>query len=158
MLPRVPSGSVEMQRQELASSSRVANAQASTTGASSAPLLTAASGASICNLPSRFSNLTHSSWGFDSYKNQFKNHTRGMKRKIEAHHLIEKRFVRQFGGNTDDWSSVVLTRPEHAEFTKAWRAEIPLGFGTTQASRAQIEQAARKIYADYPEILTELGL
>jgi hypothetical protein len=39
------------------------------------------------------------------------------------------------------------------------RQAIPTGpGGTALASRAQIENAARRIYADYPEILKALGL
>jgi len=40
---------------------------------------------------------------------------------------------------------------------RAWRKAIPYSAGTRTASRAQIE-AARRIYADYPEILKALGL
>jgi hypothetical protein len=52
----------------------------------------------------------------------------------------------------------VATREEHQAFTNAWRREIPYGNGTRTASRAQIDSAARRIYADYPEILRALKL
>lgn len=40
----------------------------------------------------------------------------------------------------------------------AWRRAIPYGAGTWTASRAQIEGAARQIYAEIPEILQAVGL
>ena len=55
--------------------------------------------------------------------------------------------------------TVELTDPEHQAFTNAWRAESPYGAnGTGAATRAQIDAAARKIYANYPDILKALGL
>ncbi|MDX8036021.1 DNRLRE domain-containing protein [Lentzea sp. BCCO 10_0856] len=107
---------------------------------------------------SKFSQLTHASEGIKPYSVQ-RTVTAGHKGAIQAHHLIEKRFARQMGGNTDDWATIVLTRSEHQVFTNAWRQAIPTGpGGTALASRAQIENAARRIYADYPEILKALGL
>lgn len=61
-------------------------------------------------------------------------------------------------GNPGDWASIVTTRAEHQAFTNAWRGAIPYGAGTRAATRAQVETAARRIYADYPEILGALGL
>lgn len=84
--------------------------------------------------------------------------TAGQRGAIQAHHLIERRFARQMGGNTDDWATIVVTRSEHQVFTNAWRRAIPYGAGTRTASRAQIEGTARQIYSDYPEILRALGL
>ena len=52
----------------------------------------------------------------------------------------------QIGGNTNEWATVIVTREEHAMFD-----------GTRNATRADVENAARKIYADYPEILGALG-
>ncbi len=53
----------------------------------------------------------------------------------------------------------VVTRAEHQQFTNAWRQAIPHGpSGTGMATRAQVEAAARQIYADYPQILRALGL
>ena len=107
---------------------------------------------------SLFSNLTHgSSYGIASYSAN-KAITAGQKRVIEAHHLIEKRFVFQMGGNVNDWPTIVLTRAEHRAFTNAWLDAIPRGIGTARATRGEIEDAARSIYADYPEILNALEL
>lgn len=104
-----------------------------------------------------FTSLSYSGYGIASYTAQ-KALTAGHKGAIQAHHLIEKRFASQMGGSTDDWSSVVVTRDEHAKFTAAWREAIPYGDGTRTATRADVENAARSIYADYPEILGALGL
>ena len=85
--------------------------------------------------------------------------TAGHAGEIQAHHLIEKRFARRLGGNTNDWPSVVLARDEHKVFTDAWRKAIPYGRdGTAMASRADVELAARQIYGNYPEFLKALGL
>jgi len=85
--------------------------------------------------------------------------TAGGRGSIQAHHLIEKRFKDIMGGKTDDWATIVVTRGEHQEFTNAWRKAIPYGAnGTGIATRSQIENAARKIYEDYPEILEALSL
>lgn len=106
---------------------------------------------------SKFGRLSYSHRGIRPYRVQRK-FTSGNKGCIQAHHLIEKRFRRRMGGNTNDWPSIVLTQEEHLEFTLAWRREIPYGRGTSGATRKQILQAARKIYREYPEILRALGL
>lgn len=62
------------------------------------------------------------------------------------------------GRNPNHWASIVTTRAEHQAFTNAWRGAIPYGAGTRAATRAQVESAARRSYADYPEILRALGL
>lgn len=107
---------------------------------------------------SLFSGLTHAStYGIRSYTAN-KAITKGHNSAIQAHHLIEKRFVNQMGGNTNDWPTIVLTKDEHTAFTNAWSGKIPTGSGTETATRGQIEDAAREIYANYPEILDALGL
>ena len=84
--------------------------------------------------------------------------TAGKKGEIRAHHLIEQRFHPQIGGNVKEWPSIVVTRAEHKAFTDAWKEAIPYRKGTRDATRQEVEDAARHIYKDYPEILTELGL
>lgn len=106
---------------------------------------------------SKFGSLAYSSAGIAPYSVQ-RLLTAGQGGAIQAHHLIEKRFANVLGGNTDNWASIVVTRAEHQQFTNAWSTAIPHGAGTRNASRAQIESAARKIYAGYPEILNALGL
>jgi hypothetical protein len=72
--------------------------------------------------------------------------------------LIERRFADVMGGSTDEWAPIVVTRSEHTALTTAWRQQIPYGAGTRNATRAQVEAAAREVYRDYPEILDALGL
>ena len=74
---------------------------------------------------------------------------------LHAHHLIEKRFANILGVNPKEMSSIVLTRAEHQVFTNAWRIEIPYRSTTT---KEEIFEAARRVYANYPEILEALGL
>ena len=47
----------------------------------------------------------------------------------------------------------MLTPEEHQKFTNAWRALIPYGEGTREATREQIIQAAKQIYKEFPELL-----
>jgi RHS repeat-associated protein len=77
---------------------------------------------------------------------------------LEAHHLVEQRFAGVMGQSAGDMASVAVTQAEHQVFTNAWRQAIPYGEGTLNATPAQIEGAARQIYADYPDILSALGL
>lgn len=106
---------------------------------------------------SKFGDLTHSAHGIAPCSTQ-RTITAGQGSSTQDHHLIEKRFVDVMGGNTDTWPTIVVTRAEHQVFTNAWREAIPYGTGTRTATRAQVEDAARVIYQDYPEILMELGL
>ncbi len=82
---------------------------------------------------------------------------------LQAHHLIEQRFAKALGESTKTMSSIAVTPAEHQIFTNAWRQAIPYSsskslLNTDTATKAQIEAAARNIYADYPEILKALGL
>ena len=77
---------------------------------------------------------------------------------LDAYHLIEQRLARVMGQAPRDMASVAVARAEHWVFTNAWRQAIPYGAGTRNATLAQIENAARQIYANYPDILSALGL
>jgi hypothetical protein len=80
-------------------------------------------------------------------------------RGLDAHHLIEQRFAAVMGQKTSDMASIAVTRAEHQVFTNAWRTAIPYGpEGTGMATRLQVEDAARQINSDYPDILKALGL
>lgn len=74
---------------------------------------------------------------------------------LEVHHLIEKRFAGAMGQDAKNMLSIVLTQEEHAAFTQTWRQLIPYG---SQATRAEVEAAARVVYKDHPDILSALGL
>jgi RHS repeat-associated protein len=99
-------------------------------------------------------------YGFKSYS-LLKALTKGLN--VEVHHLIEKRFAGLFGEKAGQMTSIVLGKAEHQALTNAWRKEI--GYitdnvvnRTNNVTRVQVENAARKIYANYPEILSRLGL
>lgn len=87
----------------------------------------------------------------------------GSKSGLQVHHLIEKRFSSTLHTKEGDMLSIVLTKEEHAAFTKAWRNAIPYDhpnakFSTRNANPEDIWGAAREIYKNYPEILNALGL
>ena len=72
---------------------------------------------------------------------------------------IEKRFPKAIGQDKRKMLSIAVTHQEHVEFTRKWLKEIARGAkGTYKAKLPEIEAAARKVYADYPEILKALGL
>ena len=99
-----------------------------------------------------------SKYGIRSYRDQQKV-TRGYRGAIQAHHLIEVRFKDVLGQVADDMLSIVLTREQHARFTKAWRDAFPYGkTNYRKLTRRAVENAAREIYAEFPEILRALGL
>jgi YD repeat-containing protein len=77
---------------------------------------------------------------------------------LQAHHLIEKRFADLLGQSPRDMASVAVTKAEHQVFTNAWRRVIPYGDGTLEATRAEVEATAGRIYANHPEIRRALGL
>ena len=99
---------------------------------------------------------------------------------MQIHHLIEQRFrnipgvSEWLGSNTNNWKSIVVssvpgTGNEHnILFTQPWRQAIQhgsnpsvvgwTGANTSNATLENIKQAAKIIYADYPEILQALGL
>jgi RHS repeat-associated protein len=76
---------------------------------------------------------------------------------LNAHHLLEKRFAAILGQKASKMASVAVTKEEHQAFTNAWNAAIPHGT-TSTASYQDIMNAAKEIYANYPEILKALGL
>jgi hypothetical protein len=77
---------------------------------------------------------------------------------LRAHHLIEQRFAATLGVNPRTMQSIALTPAEHQVFTNAWRQAIPYGQGTANATVQQIQNVARQVYQDFPDILKALGL
>ena len=108
-----------------------------------------------------FSQFTYASrFGFKSY-DELAAATKGMG--VEVHHLIEKRFHEVMGQERGEMLSIVLTPTEHQKFTNAWHAHFPrlreaAHIPYNELSPKQIEEAAREIYAGFPEILKALGL
>jgi hypothetical protein len=77
---------------------------------------------------------------------------------LQAHHLIEKRFADVLGVHPNKMYAIAVTKAEHHVFTSAWRKAIPYGQGTANATQQQIQNTAKQIYKDYPDILNALGL
>jgi hypothetical protein len=80
---------------------------------------------------------------------------------LEKHHLIEQRFSVKMENDRRMNLTIAVTAAEHQEFTNKWRQAIAYGeAGTRNAGigRAEIINAARKIYASYPAILKALDL
>ena len=104
-----------------------------------------------------------SEYGIKSYKSlkATLNASKGKGSGLEVHHLIEKRFANLLGVKEDDMLSIVVTHDEHVKFTKAWRNEIGYNIEkktketvTSNASINDIKRTIRKVYKDYPEIIT----
>lgn len=80
---------------------------------------------------------------------------------LERHHLIEQRFGPKMPGDPRMKLTVAVTEAEHQVFTNAWKKAIPYGDAGTRSrdiQRAEIINAARKIYDKYPAILKALDL
>ena len=110
---------------------------------------------------SAFSGFKYAArFGIKSY-DELATLTKGMG--VQVHHLIEERLAKAMGQKPGEMLSIVLTPAEHQAFTNAWRkhfpyegeiGHIPYRLLTPQ----QIQDAARKVYAGFPEILQALGL
>lgn len=117
---------------------------------------------SVFGVSSRFGALQYASkFGIDKYSSL--RQVLGSGSGLQVHHLIEQRFARILGQNADDMLSIVVTKAEHQIFTNGWRREIgyildKTSTVTSNATRQDIEVAARKIYQNYPEIIKALGL
>ncbi|MEM9141349.1 MAG: DUF6443 domain-containing protein [Bacteroidota bacterium] len=101
-----------------------------------------------------------SKYGIKSYKELVKL-TKG--KGLQVHHLIEQRFAGILKVSPGSMKSIALTKFEHQVFTNAWRAQIGYrgsnaAITTANATRAQVEAAAKIVYKDYPTILKALGL
>ena len=70
----------------------------------------------------------------------------------EVHHIIEKRFFRQFTeiGSPGRMMGVALSPAEHAYFTKEWRKFLPYG---ASYSKERVIEAAYRVYKDNPQLL-----
>jgi len=77
---------------------------------------------------------------------------------LQVHHLIEQRFKGLFNQSVGEMVSQVLSRENHQVFTNAWRHAFPYGEGTKAATAEQVLAEARRIYANFPDILNALGL
>lgn len=88
-----------------------------------------------------------SKYGFGSY-NALKSKV-GKNSGLQVHHIIEQRFAGLFNVKKGDMLSIVLTKEEHAAFTKAWRNEIGYindskSLRTDNAKQQHVIDAAKK--------------
>ena len=70
---------------------------------------------------------------------------------------MEQRLCKALGVSIDDMISVVLTKDQHAVFTKLWRDFVPYGTNYSKFVKWEdVREIARKVYADYPELFALL--
>ena len=77
---------------------------------------------------------------------------------LHKHHLVEVRFAKTLQVAEGDIPAIALTPAEHARFTAEWQRIIGLrGWNreltTASANADNIWEAAKEVYADYPELL-----
>jgi hypothetical protein len=77
---------------------------------------------------------------------------------LVAHHVLEKRFADILGEIKAEMKSIALTVEKHQEITNAWRDAIKYGEGTINATKEQVQNAARDIYKGCKDIYKALGL
>jgi RHS repeat-associated protein len=75
---------------------------------------------------------------------------------MQVHHLIEQRFADIIGQDRWNMASTPLTAMEHQVFTNQWSALIPRM--SEDVTPEQVFEAAKTIYANFPEFLKALGL
>jgi RHS repeat-associated protein len=63
---------------------------------------------------------------------------------LQAHHLVEQRFLRQWGHSVNDAPSVVLTKQQHRAYTDALRRQLPFG---ASYSKQGVFEAYQKVYS-----------
>ena len=100
-----------------------------------------------------FGNLSRAAeYGIKSYSS-LKKDLRGTG--LEAHHIVESRFLKGKNIKTSTALSVAVTKQEHQKFTNHWRQLFEYGkYNYTEIGRDEIWKAAQKVYADYPELLS----
>ena len=73
---------------------------------------------------------------------------------LEAHHVVEVRFLKGLDLDVKNAPSVTVTKAEHQRFTNHWRQIYP--YGKTiykELDHAEIWENAKIVYNGYPELL-----
>ena len=86
----------------------------------------------------------------DTYKN-LKKVSKGTGN--EVHHILEKRFLTQLNlnyKNSNDMLGVILTKNQHAKYTKGFRELLPYGMRYTEE---QIVEAAAQVYSNDSQLM-----
>lgn len=82
------------------------------------------------------------------------NDTKGFKRAIEAHHLIEKRFLHLFNLDKLKSPAVILDRATHLRFTKDLIKRLPKKM---KFDPDEVLKIYKDVYKRYPEWLNEIN-
>lgn len=80
--------------------------------------------------------------------------TKGFKGLIQAHHIIEKRFLSLFGLNKLKSPAVILEKSIHQNLTKELIQRLPKN---TTLTKEQILETYKDVYKGYPEWLNEIN-
>ena len=106
-----------------------------------------------CDLIDVYGDLTEAEeYGIKAY-NTLKQELAGTG--LEAHHIVEQRFLNGQSIKTGTALSVAVTKTEHQKFTNKWRRYFP--YGDTDYSDPKtinrVWEASQDIYKDYPKLL-----
>jgi RHS repeat-associated protein len=66
--------------------------------------------------------------------------------KLEAHHIIEKRFADIMGQKPGEMLSILVDKTTHNKFTKAMADLIPRGEGTAKATKSEVLEKTKQMY------------
>ena len=80
----------------------------------------------------------------------------GLEGKVQAHHILEKRFLEKWGYNVDDAPAVLLTRGEHQLITNTLRKLLPYG-DPSHYTKAEVWAAYKEAYKLYPHWLEAIA-
>jgi len=82
--------------------------------------------------------------------------TSGFKGEIQAHHLIEQRFLNMFGWNADEVPSVILAKGDHQATTNILRMATKYGEDATFATKEEVLKYYNDLYGLFPEWQKEI--
>ena len=107
----------------------------------------------VCDIVDIYGDLTEAgNYGIKAYS-ALKDELTGTG--LEAHHIVEQRFLGGQNINTKTALSVAVTKAEHQQFTNNWRRYFP--YGRTDYSDVktinQVWEAAQYIYKGHPALL-----
>jgi hypothetical protein len=91
-----------------------------------------------------------------TYK-QLRRLTQGKKGAIQAHHILEARFLKRWGHNVGDGPAVILTEAEHHKITGRLFSVLHT-HKTDQYTAQQVRQAYQQVYTELrrPELLQDI--
>jgi len=75
--------------------------------------------------------------------------TKGKKGAIQAHHILEVRFLERWGHKAAEGPAVILSKVEHNQITQALRQKLPYGMKKDESVMSQVREAYREVYTKY---------